>query len=175
MPELKNARRFFAVAGFLLPLALAAPVLAGPAESALLQSYVGDWKGSGLLTGGDEPEDFRCRLTIVRRNQSKIIFTGRCGLVGVNLSVRGTMAYNDAARQYEAAMTSSVGFRGDSVGRKRGNAIVFDLRKREIDDEGNDMTIGSQIILKDGQITVEFDVVFNDSDVTMTTSVPFTR
>jgi len=158
-----------------LPLMVSGPANAGEAEVALLQSYVGSWKGSGVLSGGEGPERFNCRMTIARGNLGKINYAGRCNLAGMNLSVSGTIAYVDAAGRYEAAMTSNATFSGDAIGRKQGSGIVFDLRERGTDEEGNDMTIASRILLRGGEINVDFDVVFNDTGEKMDASVPFKR
>ena len=65
---------FFKVVGVALLLQLttlgASQVAAGETELAVLTSYVGNWQGEGALVGGDQPEPFRCRLTIAKGNQS---------------------------------------------------------------------------------------------------------
>ena len=154
---------------------VAHPVAAGPAEHALLVSYIGDWRGESVLVGGERPEPFRCRLSVTQGNQSKINYAGRCSLVNMNLSVSGTIAYSDQNRRYEAAMSSNAGFTGMAVGQQRGNQIAFDLTQRERDRGGNDVAIGSRIFLINDQITVEFQVEFNNSGDVMTATVPFGR
>jgi hypothetical protein len=154
---------------------LASPARSGEAEVALLSSYIGQWQGAGALVGGEEPEPFRCRLTIAKGNQAKINYTGRCSLVDANLSISGTIAFNDAANQYEAAMSSNAGFTGLAVGRRSGETISFDLRERRQDRAGDDVRIGSRILLAGGHITVDFEVEFNDSGQILTASVPFDR
>ena len=88
------------------------PAQAGPTEVALLSSYIGEWSGAGVLEGGKEPQPFRCRLTIDKGNQAKINYAGRCTLVNMNLSVSGTIAYDDETRSYQAIMGSNAGFTG---------------------------------------------------------------
>lgn len=160
----------FAVAGL-----SAAPASAGPAENELLLSYVGNWQGQGALVGGQEPEPFRCRLSVSRGNQSKINYAGRCSLVNMNLSVSGTIAYDDAIRRYQAAMSSNAGFTGVAIGRQDGGSISFDLDEKQVDRGGNDVRIGSNIILIDDSITVNFEVEFNNSGQVLTASVPFSK
>ena len=77
-----------------LGLATATPTHAGPAELALLSSYIGEWNGTSALVGGAEPEPFSCRLTINKGNQTKINYAGRCTLASMNLSVTGTIAFH---------------------------------------------------------------------------------
>jgi len=154
---------------------MAAPATAAEAELALLSSYVGNWQGEGALVGGDKPEPFRCRLSISRGNQQKVNYTGRCTLVNATLSISGTIAYNDAARQYEAVMSSNAGYTGLAIGRRGNNQISFDLRERQKDRGGSDVRIGSRIILIGDSITVDFEVEFNNSGDVMTASVPFNR
>lgn len=167
--------RLVAFAGLVFATALApAPALAGPAELALLESYVGAWKGRGQLIGA-ETETVVCRLSITNGNAGKVNYSGRCAMAGTNLSVNGTMAYIDAARRFEAAMTSNVTFTGVAVGQRRGDGIVFNLRERQTDNEGRPMTITASITLNKGKILVDFNVVFNQTGDTLTASVPFTQ
>ena len=171
----KDLKTSIALAVALLGLVGAAPALGGAAEQALLASYVGNWRGESVLQGGDAPEPFRCRLAVSPGNQGKINYTGRCSLVDANLSISGTIAFNDAANQYEAAMSSNAGFTGLAVGRRSGETISFDLRERRQDRAGDDVRIGSRILLAGGHITVDFEVEFNDSGQILTASVPFDR
>lgn len=168
-------RVLLAVLAMHLGLLTAAPVLAGQADLDLLSSYVGSWVGQGVLVGGSKPEPFGCRLTIAKGTQSKINYSGRCTLVSTNLSVNGTIAYNDAARRYEAAMSSNAGFTGVAVGRQRGSDIAFDLQEQKKDQGGSDVRIGAAIILTGGTIRVDFSVDFNNSGHPSTASVPFSR
>ncbi|MDB5473560.1 MAG: hypothetical protein JWP99_863 [Devosia sp.] len=153
----------------------AAPAMAGPAELAVLTAYIGDWRGAGALVGDGKSEPFTCRLSIAKGNLEKVNYTGRCSLVSANLSISGTIAYVDAAQRYEAAMSSNAGFTGVAIGRLDGQRISFDLRERDRDRSGSDVRIGSKILLVDGDITVEFEVEFNNSGEVLRASVPFSR
>jgi len=148
---------------------------AGEAELALLGSYIGDWRGEGQLVGGEQPEPFRCRLTMSKGNQAKINYAGRCSLVNTNLSVSGTIAYNDGASRYEAAMSSNAGFTGLAIGQQSGSNISFDLKEQKQDAAGSNVRIGSTIVLVGESIRVDFEVEFNDSGQVLTASVPFSR
>ena len=163
--------------GLIAQLALlgVTPAWAGPTELAVLTSYLGDWRGEGALVGGEKPEPFRCRMTIAKGNQEKVTYTGRCSLVSANLSISGTIAYNDTAQRYEAAMSSNAGFTGLAIGRLNGQNITFDLRENQRDRSGSDVRIGSQILLTDGTITVNFEVEFNNSGDVLRASVPFAQ
>ncbi len=166
-------RRHLQAAVAVAAMALTGPALSGPVE--LLESYVGDWKGTGALVGGQNPEPFRCRLGISKGNLNKINYAGRCSLIDMNLSVSGTIAFDDKAQRYQAAMSSNAGFTGLAVGRIDGDKISFDLREKQTDRGGNDVRIGSRILLNGGSITVDFEVEFNNSGQVLTASVPFSR
>ena len=163
------------VAAIMLSSLMAVPAQSGQAELDLLTSYIGKWSGAGVLVGGKEPESFRCRLTVAKGNLAKINYAGRCSLVNMNLSVSGTIAFNDQTRRYEAAMSSNAGFTGIAIGRKQGDQISFDLSERQIDRGGNDVRIGSRIKLIGDSITVDFEVEFNNSGEVLTAEVPFAR
>jgi len=166
--------RTFVVA---LMLAVTAGVAqAGVRELELLSSYIGDWRGQGALVGGDQPEPFRCRLSVAQGNLLKINYTGRCSLVNATLSISGTIAYNDEAGRYEAAMSSNAGYTGLAIGRQSGGRISFDLREQQKDRAGGDVRIGARILLVgNDSITVDFEVEFNNSGEVLTASVPFSR
>ncbi len=167
--------RATALAGLMLSSAfVAAPAFAGPAEVTLLKSYIGEWRGRGTLIGA-ATESVVCRLTLSQGNQDKVNYNGRCTLAGTNLSVAGTIAYVDASRRYEAAMTSNATFSGIAVGQKRGRGLVFNLKERTPDEEGKELSISSQIFLTGDDISVSFDVVYVESGDSLTAQVPFTR
>lgn len=159
----------------LLPASIPAMGQANQGEIALLESYIGDWRGEGALVGGDKPEPFRCRLGVSQGNLNKINYTGRCTLVNATLSISGTIAYNEAAGRYEAAMSSNAGYTGLAIGRQSGGNISFDLREQQKDRAGSDVRIGARILLVGESITVDFEVEFNNSGDVLTASVPFSR
>ena len=172
------ARRLILIAAFLaaaLTPIVALPARSGPAELGLLTSYIGNWNGEGVLVGGEAPEAFTCRLNITKGNQTKINYAGRCHLINMNLSVSGTIAFNDSSRRYEAAMSSNAGFTGIAVGRQQGDNVTFHLTEEEVDRGGNVVRIGADIHLVNGKITVDFEVEFNESGQVLTASVPFSR
>lgn len=102
-------------------------------------------------------------------------YAGRCSLVNTNLSVTGTIVFNDRANRYEATMRSNVGFSAAAVGVKKGKTITFVLDERQQDRGGNQMDIGSVLKLDNRGITVDFSVEFNRSGQVLTTTVPFGR
>ena len=157
------------------PMVIPTSVQASAGELDLLTSYIGDWRGEGALVGGDEPELFRCRLGVSQGNQLKINYTGRCTLVNATLSISGTIAYNNAERRFEAAMSSNAGYTGLAIGRQSGDRISFDLREQAKDRAGSDVRIGARILLVGDSITVDFEVEFNNSGEVLTATVPFSR
>jgi hypothetical protein len=163
------------VAG-ILGLAVPGPAHAGPTELALLSSYIGEWSGSSALVGGAEPEPFSCRLTINKGNQAKINYAGRCTLASMNLSVTGTIAFDDPSRTYQAIMGSNAGYKGIAVGRVVGDKIIFDLAEQESDRAGTPVRLGARItLIGSNSITVDYEVEFNESGQVLTAKVPFAR
>lgn len=167
--------RSVALAGLLLvaPLSVA-PAMAATADVALLQSYIGDWRGRGEMVGA-ETETVVCRLSLSKGNQDKVNYSGRCSMAGTVLSVNGTLAYNDAANRFEAAMSSNATFSGLAVGKRQGGALVFNLKERNKDENGNDLTLSAAITLRQEKIDVDFKVTFNATGETLTASVPFSK
>jgi len=172
---IKQLRAASAMAAIMMPAMMVQPAPAGEAELALLTSYIGDWRGEGALRGGRNPEPFRCRLNVTKGNQARINYAGRCSLVDMNLSISGTIAFDDASQRYQAAMSSNAGFTGMAVGRKQGETITFDLSERQTDRGGNAVRIGSKITLVANSIRVDFEVEFNESGDVLTAAVPFSR
>lgn len=164
-----------AVVAVLLSIVAVQPAQSGPAELALLSSYVGSWSGQGLMTGGDFPEEFKCRLTVSKGTQAKINYAGRCSLVNMNISVTGTIAFDDKSQRYQAAMSSNAGFTGMAIGRKQGERITFNLAEQQVDRGGNNVRIGSVLVLVNDTIVVDFEVEFNNSGQILTARVPFQR
>jgi hypothetical protein len=172
----KFSWRLVALGAAVAGLAAVTPASAGPKELALLSSYVGEWSGSGTLVGGANPEPFSCRLTIDKGNQSKINYAGRCTVTTMNLSVTGTIAYDDPSRTYQAIMNTNIAFKGTAIGRISGDKITFDLAEKQADRAGNAVKLGAQIILIGANsITVNYQVEFNDSGKVLTASVPFQK
>lgn len=157
-----------------LTLSSAVPAFAGPTENAFLESYIGNWKGDGLLTGGDEDESFVCRVNVTAGREGKINYAGRCTVAGLNLTVAGTIAYIEESKRYEAAMTSNATFSGLAIGRKQGTKVIFDLRERDVH-EGADMTITSQVALDDNAIGLSFKYVMTEDQSSMQAAVKFAR
>jgi hypothetical protein len=171
----KHVKFVLATAAIMLSSLAVAPAQSGQAEMSLLETYIGSWKGEGMLVGGQKPEPFRCRLTINKGNLNKVNYAGRCTLIDMNLSVSGTIAYDDKARRYQAAMSSNAGFTGMAVGRMDGDRITFDLAEQETDSGGNAVRIGTHLELIGDSITIDFEVEFNDSGDMLTAKVPFAR
>ena len=174
MAMTQSWRALLAVAALVFFSGVPGLALAGAKQDALLLGYVGSWKGSGMLTGGDEPEKFSCRNSITDGGQGKINYQGRCAVAGLNLAIYGTIKYNDDTRRYEGTMHSNTEFEGDAIGRQRGSSIVFDFKQQKQRD-GHELTIGSKLTLQRDGYTVEFDVWIADSEMKMSTSVPFER
>lgn len=165
--------RAIVLAGVLSAGAL--PALAGPAEIAALDKYLGTWNGKGTVSGA-QSQAVTCKMALSHGNGGKLNYTGRCSLGGAQLSVTGTIAYVDANHRYEAVMNSGIGgFRGVAIGQKQGDRIVFDLHQRADDNEGNDISIAATVTLAGDAIQCDFHAVFNDTGDKVDAKVPFTK
>lgn len=154
-------------------LSVASPVLAAPADLELIQSYVGNWRGTGTLNNAGQPgESVRCRLNITRSNAEKINFSGRCAIAGTTLSMAGTMAYISAANRYEAIMTSNTTFAGVAIGNRRGSNVTFNLQST--DDDGGTSRVRAGFGLIGDKINVDFEVTNGDGSK-ITADIPFDR
>lgn len=151
------------------------PALAGQAEIAALEQYLGTWNGKGQIKG-DQSQPVSCKMSLRSGNGGKLNYTGRCSVGGAQLSVTGTIAYVDANHRYEAVMNSGIGgFRGVAIGVKKGDNIVFDLQQRANDNEGNDISIASTVVLSGASMRVDFHAVFNKTGEKVDAQIPFSK
>jgi hypothetical protein len=164
-----------AVAALTFSSLLSAPALAGQAELDRLTSYIGNWSGAATLEGGENPQPFRCRLVIAKGAQTKINYQGRCTLASMNLSIAGTIAFDDATQTYQAVMSSNAGFTGYAIGREHNNQITFNLAEKQTDPSGRLVRIGARIHLIGESVKVDYEVEFNNSGKVLTAAVPFSR
>ncbi|HHG91188.1 MAG TPA: hypothetical protein ENJ90_12035 [Devosia sp.] len=154
-------------------LSAATPALAAPADLELIQSYVGNWRGTGTLVNAGQPgESVRCRLNVTRSTAEKINFSGRCAMAGTTLSMAGTMAYISSANRYEAIMTSNTSFKGVAIGNRRGSNVIFNLQAT--DDEGGTSRVRAGFGLIGDKISVDFEVT-NEDGSKITADIPFDR
>jgi len=174
MNQLGPLARNIAVTGLLAAVAgMTAPVFAGPAETSLLKSYEGNWKGSGPLVG-TETETVTCRMALTPGNDDKVNYAGRCAMAGANLAINGTLAYIEESHRYEGAMTSNVNFSGVAVGQKSNGGITFNLQSVGTD-QGATIQINAGITLLPGSITVDFKATDVATGKVVYAKVPFAR
>ena len=150
------------------------PAMAGPAEVALLNSYIGSYQGSSVITGASaKPETVKCRLTLAPGNGgNKVTYNGRCSVAGASFSLTGVFAF--VGDHYEAAMSSTSGMSANVVGQKRGNGVVFSSKGHD-NSEGGDRNITSTLALTGGTIKVDFSVLDNKTGKTTAGSIPFSK
>jgi len=162
-----------ALAGLIAVAGAPLPASAAQEDIALLKSYLGDWTGAGQLKGS-APERVQCKISLTPGNQDKVNYSGRCAVAGQTLSVRGSIAYNDGGRRYEAAMTSNVGFSGVAVGKKSGDGVLFNIKQRG-EQENATFEISAAIALQKGQIQMDFSFKDVNSGQGGSASVPFKK
>jgi len=148
----------------------ALPAFAGPAESALLASFEGEWRGTGKVAGPD-PGTVVCRITFKSASSGKLTYSGRCSYGGAgSASFRGTMLYNDAKKRYESS-TSAMGMGSSTViGKKQGGGVVFasgGMTTRY-------GTASSVMTLARNVLKLSFKLVAKDGDTT-TSSINFKK
>jgi hypothetical protein len=167
---LKNLVAPFAATS-LLVLAAAPATLAGPADITLLQSYVGNYLGTGTMSG-NPPQKITCRISLQPGNEGKVTYIGRCSTAGANLSMTGVFAF--VGNHFEAAMSSTGGMTGTAIGERRGNAIAFTSRSHE-NSTGHDRTVSSTMTLAGGTIRVDFSIFDSKTHKTASGSIPFSK
>jgi len=152
---------------------ISVPAYAAPEDLALIQSYIGEWRGRGTLrAAGQEDETVVCRLSVTRSNAEKINYRGRCTLAGANLSMNGTMAYISDANRYEAIMTSNTAFTGVAVGTRSGDNVTFNLQSTA--EDGMVSRVRAGFGLSDGDIEVSFEITRDDGSK-LVAQIPFDR
>ncbi len=154
-------------------IGIGTPALSAPADLELIQSYVGEWRGRGVMSAqGRENETVVCRLSITRSSAEKINYRGRCTLAGGNMSMNGTLAYFSANNRFEAVMTSNTAFTGVAIGRRSGKNVTFNLQAK--DDEGGVSNVRAGFGLVDGDIKVDFEVTQANGEK-IVADIPFDR
>jgi hypothetical protein len=165
----------------LLPAGLAAaalafaslPAAAGPADIAMLQSYIGSYAGSSVISGGAKPQNVKCRLDLAGGNsRDKVTYNGRCSVEGATFSLTGVFAF--VGNHYEAAMTSTSGISANVVGQKKSGGVVFSSKQHDTS-QGGDRTVSSTLALSGGTIRVDFSILDNKTGKTTTGSIPFSK
>ncbi len=170
---LRSLQASLPVLGMLALSALGAvPALAGPADVALLQSYVGNCVGKGVLTG-TTAQPVTCRMSLRPGQGDKINYTGRCEVADASFSLSGVMAYIAAQNHYEAAMTSSGGS-GVAIGQKRDGGVVFSS-KQQMTTQGHSGTVTSTLALAGGTLRVDFSMLEDKTGKTTSGTIPFTK
>ncbi|WP_027835385.1 hypothetical protein [Maritalea myrionectae] len=164
------------ILGAVLASGFSTPSFAGKADIELLKSYVGNWRGRGeaklASTGADET--VLCKMDFTDTGPDRIGLTGRCSLAGSTFSMRGTVAYVEKNRRYEAVMSSNTSFSGVAVGRRSGKNLNFSLLNvKSESDDAFDIGVGLQ--LRNGQIYVKFDIVHKESGGKSTANIPFSK
>ena len=166
------------VCGLVLALAVAqaAPALSSQKDLDLLNSYVGDWSGRGIMGTGDSQETVKCSLAVTSSTQVSVNFNGRCALAGGTVSLKGTMKYAEERNRFEAVLNSNVKFlEGQiAVGRRTSAGLVFTMRPTN-PDTNSDLDVAVDMALKNGVITVDAKVTDTASGAQTSAKVPLEK
>ncbi|MCF4098298.1 hypothetical protein [Maritalea mediterranea] len=162
--------------GAVLASTFSVPSFAGKADIELLKSYVGNWRGRGeaKLASTGEKETVLCKMDFTDNGYDRIGLKGRCSLAGTTLSMRGTVAYVEKNRRFEAVMSSNTSFQGVAIGRRSGKNLNFSMVNVQAEnDDAFDIGVGLQ--LRNGQIVVNFDILHKESGGKSTARIPFSK
>jgi len=136
-----------------LALSASLPAMAGPKEQAVLQSYVGTWKGSSTVSGPMAgPVD--CSLKFTSGSGGKLSYAGNCEFGKGTTAFRGTMIYNDGAKRYETA-GSGQGVSVNGFGKASGSSITFAVSNLET----SYGVASSTMVLAGSSIKLQFKLV----------------
>ena len=159
------------LAAFLVAIALVAPVSASAAQRDLdvLQSYVGNWRGTGTFGPPNELESIRCNLAVTQSaTPDRVSVNGKCAIAGGSVSIMGTMAYLADKNRFAAVITSGLGgLKGNAVGRRSGNNVSYTLVPDDPDIR-EQFNVDAKLSLKNGAIVVDgslFDKQSRDKTV----------
>lgn len=172
----KVARTSLAALTALSLMSAAAPAFAAKADTDLLQSYVGDWRGKGKakLASTGENETVLCKMSFTESGNNKIGLNGRCSLAGSTLSMRGTVGYIEDKRRFEAVMSSNTSFQGVAVGKRSGKNLSFALNN--VKSDSNDaFDIAVSLKLSGKSINVRFDILHKKSGGKSVATIPFSK
>jgi hypothetical protein len=154
----------------------AGAAFAAPEDVALLHEYLGSWRATGTVTGPKgNSETTACRLDFFDGNGDKVNFSGRCSLSGTAVTMSGAMVYVDGTGNYEAVMTTSVGFTGRAVGVRSGDGVRFDLRELSGDPSAENMDVRASLSMANAAIEVGITVTFKDTGDKYFGSAPFSK
>ncbi len=159
---------------FALALSQADPAIASQSDINLLQSYVGDWEGRGVMTTSGEQESVKCKLAVTSSSPTRVQFNGQCAIAGGAVSLKGTLGYIEEHNRFEATGSSNVIKKIVAVGRRSGSAIDFTMR--QMDAETNswiDLVVG--LSLRNDVINVNAEITYTNSGVTSVAKVPLQK
>lgn len=161
------------IVAFAIALLTAGAAYAQVGDTELIRSYVGTFEGRGVAlyeTGGYDA--VACRVGFEPGSAGKIVLRNSfCQVAGTELKFTGTMAFMDG--RYQAAVTSNVGFKGRTVGRREGDAIVFTLEDGELVDRS--LGLAATFIMAGGAIVVDMKLTSNVTGAITQVRVPLQR
>ncbi len=154
-------------------LAAAAPVQAA-SDTAMLQSYAGNYTGATTIKA-DPPQSVHCRLTVAP-DATGISYTGRCSAGMGSFSMAGVISAK--AGKIVAAMSGGMGSGGNAsitvTGVKKGGGVVFSS-KQNTSMNGHTGTVSSTLALQGGIWRIDFSALDSQTGKTYAGSIPFAK
>lgn len=157
----------------MIALLLASTCAIAQDDASLLRSFLGKYEGRGVAqyeTGG--ADEVACRIGFDAGSAGKIVLrdTG-CNVAGTNIRLSGTLAF--LGGQYEAALTSNVGFTGRTIGRREGDSIIYTLEDGQLADRS--LGLSATFIMTNGGIVLDMSLISNVSGAITRVRVPMPR
>jgi hypothetical protein len=116
---------------FLMPLAGVAPAAAASSDAAMLQSYAGNYTGTGTISGGSSPQPVTCRISMQSAAPGKLNYIGRCS-AGVSFSLSGVItAANGRIQSTMSGSGGGMSGAGTVTGARNGNGVSFSSSSRD--------------------------------------------
>ena len=172
MPSM-HSRRTLLAALAVAPLLFAAVPTEAATDTAMLQSYAGNYTGAATIKS-DPPQSVHCRLTITPA-ATGVTYTGRCSTGMGSFPLAGIIAAKGG--RIVASMSGGMGAGSASAavtGVKRGGGVVFSSQQTT-SMNGHTGTVSSTMAFTGGTIRIDFSAIDSQTHKTYAGSIPFAK